>query len=56
MAKQFGLEQLVRQRRAVDVTEPPFAAGTQLMDRACDQLLAGAAFSSKRSRNGNGKC
>ena len=43
-AEQLALEQLRRQRRAVDLDEGPVAAARELEDRARDELLAGAAL------------
>jgi hypothetical protein len=46
VTEQLALEQRCRHRRAVDRDERLVATRRQMMDRACDQLLAGARFSS----------
>jgi hypothetical protein len=53
MTEQLRLDEVVGQRRAVDVAESPIAARAQLMNRARDQLLADAAFPSERPVVGN---
>ena len=44
MAEQLGLDQLLRQGRAVDEDERLVRAQTVPVDQAGDELLAGAAF------------
>ena len=43
-AKKLGLEQRLDKRRAVDGHERPVPAAAQVVDLACDQFLADAAF------------
>src|SRR5260370_27069883 len=50
MAEELGSDEAGRQRRAVDGDEGPFAIGRALMDRAGNQLLAGAALAGDQHR------
>src|SRR4051812_40643347 len=47
VAKKLTLEQLLRNRRAVDVDEGRTSARAVVVDRACDELLAGSCLSSQ---------
>ena len=48
MAEQFALEELGRQRRAVDLDERLVAPERSLMDGAGDELLADAALAANQ--------
>ena len=50
VAEQLGLEQRLRQRAAVDRDEPLVAARAVVVDRARDQLLAGAGLAVDQDR------
>ena len=60
VAEQLRFEQLIRQRRTVDIAEAPLAPGTQLMNRPRREFLAHATFSldqdGKRSSGGALDC
>src|SRR6185503_17334765 len=53
MAKQLGLEQVIGQRRAIDIAKAPFAPRAELMQGAGNELLARTAFPRERSVAGN---
>src|SRR5204863_8771442 len=48
VAEQLGLEQLFRQRHAVDDDERPIGPETPAMDRPGDDLLAGPALAQEQ--------
>ena len=50
MAKQLVLGQLIRQCTAIDGHEGKIASRAQVVDRARDQLLAGAGFAADQHR------
>jgi hypothetical protein len=53
MAKELGLEQVIGQRRAIDIAKAPFAPRAELMQGAGNELLARTAFPRERSVAGN---
>ena len=53
MAEEFGFEQFLGQRRAVEIAEPTFATGAQVVDPTRSELLANAALPFDRSVVGN---
>ena len=42
MAKELGLEQVIGQRRAIDIAKAPFAPRAELMQGAGNELLTGS--------------
>ncbi len=55
LAEQFGLDRLFRHRGAVEGDEGRVAAPALLVQRACDQFLAGSRFADDQHR-GLGRC
>jgi hypothetical protein len=55
VAEQLGLNEIARDRAAVDCNERAVPVRRFIMDRLGDQLFAGAAFAANKHRRANGR-